>query len=83
MGFEGVVYPKSHMISLNEGGDIHYKLKKADFRQLRDQGIERTEIALAAGDILIFAGGTMVHESPAVLENEPPRFMTYAKFSIF
>jgi hypothetical protein len=77
----GIVYPKSHMISLGEGGVGHYKLKKADFEQLRDQRVERTELALAAGDLLIFAGGTMVHESPAVPEGEPPRFMTYSKFS--
>ena len=61
--------------ALLDGG--YYKLSPTDMVAL-EKKCERLAIPVNRGDVVFWAGGTMVHASPAVPEGVATRFMTYA-----
>lgn len=66
-------------LSFNKGGGSYYPLTKQDMRCLQSKS-ERVAMPARAGDVLLMAGGTLVHESPAV--EKGCRVTTYADFRL-
>ena len=58
-----------------------YKVSDSDKSALSDAGIKRLEVPMGIGDVLIMAGGELVHDVPAVPDDAEIRYMTFAHFS--
>ena len=86
-----LVWPGSHraVIPSKQGsglrvakGQGYRRLDRQDLESLKENfGSHRLEIPAAAGDVLLFIGGRLVHSSPAVSADEPTRIMAYAHWS--
>ena len=76
-----LVWPFSHTLQIQppdfEKG--FYSLTPADLSRMEGAGSRRLETAAEAGDVLIMAGGRMVHGSIAV-RSGASRYMAYAHF---
>ena len=55
----------------------YYKLSPTDMAKLKEHCSELT-IPVNPGDVVFFAGGALVHSSPAVPAGAATRYMTYA-----
>lgn len=73
-----VLWPGSHKVTLNPGGSGYYALKARDMATLEAAGVVKAVIPAAAGDVLFFLGGKMVHGSPGVADGDGARIATYA-----
>ena len=67
------------------GWDIHSKPQRErrgrwEFPTSAEVGIKRRLLHVEAGDVLLMAGGTLVHGSPKTPKGAPTRFATYADF---
>ena len=75
-----VVYPSSHKMQWSHNGKC-YVMSDSDKRALSDAGIKRLQVPMGIGDVLIMAGGELVHDVPAVPDDAEIRYMTFAHFS--
>ena len=75
-----VAYTGSHKMQRSHKGKC-YKVPDSDKSALSDAGAKRLEVPMGIGDVLIMAGGELVHDVPAVPYDAEIRYMTFAHFS--
>ena len=76
-----VVYPGSHKMQWSHNGNFYF-MSESDKSALSDAGIERLEVPMGIGDVLIMVGGNLVHDVPGVADDAEIRYMTFAHFSL-
>lgn len=80
---EFLVWPRSHRLTFNHENKFYYKLGPGDLKELDKRGIVKHCVAARPGDILVMAGGVLVHSSPAVPATATgPRIATYAHWAL-
>jgi hypothetical protein len=76
-----IVYPRSNSIDWSHNNRFH-KPTHAELEKMADMCIQRVEIPVVAGDVVLMSfKGLTLHNIPAVSLEEPTRMMTYSWFA--